>query len=401
MKKIALLLIAFLFTAGLKAHVVTWWENPLAAEFDPPALRLDPLYDESLDLLDFPVPLDLPPFRTFTVLPEFFEPCLVSVTINPPKEPFLGIRISENPAQVVVVAVYLKDQPPRDHVETEITGEWHATGEPQDRGCNGSNTFTVPMDISLIPLPFDIFFDPEAETVNIDTREQVGLQESSDVTGGWITRGIGQIFSVKPDDHAAFYRPTKRIGGGVLGAVTDPAGKPQSGASVDLADKGRNTPVDNGGNFIMKSLPFGDNLLQIIKTFLVTDPVTGERGTNLATFDILVPIVKAYGTLNFKVEMQAFTIPLCNCSPWCSIGFGTLDGVNTPIYFSGGANPPKGGPASCGAVEVTVTGPDGSTFQLKAGKGKHQNSGANPMPGTWKVTTKVCGQEKTCSITYP
>jgi hypothetical protein len=138
----------------------------------------------------------------------------------------------------------------------------------------------------------------------------------------------------------------------------------------------------------------------MIKTFLVTDPITGALGTNLATFDIVVPVLKPYANLNFKVEMQSFVIPVCNCTPWCSIGFASLDGSTTPIYFSGGANGPKGS-ASCGAVEVTVTRPDGSTFPLKAGTGRHQNSGANPLPGIWKVTTKVCGQEKTCQISYP
>jgi hypothetical protein len=187
----------------------------------------------------------------------------------------------------------------------------------------------------------------------------------------------------------------------VLGTATDSSGKPQTNTTIGLPDGGPKAATDNSGNYILKLLPFGDNLLQMVKTFLVTDPVTGALGTNLATFDIVVPIIKAYGTLNFKVEMESASIPFCNCTPWCSIGFATLDGTATPIYFSGGANPPKGGPASCGSVEVTVTRPDGSILQLKAGKGKHQNSSASPMPGTWKVTTKVCGQEKTCSITYP
>jgi hypothetical protein len=77
-----------------------------------------------------------------------------------------------------------------------------------------------------------------------------------------------------------------------------------------------------------------------------------------------------------------------------------MDGVQTPIYFSGGANGPEDAPANCGPVQVTVTPPNGNPFSIKAGSGKHQNSGRNPAPGVWTVTTTVCGQSKSCSINF-
>lgn len=185
-----------------------------------------------------------------------------------------------------------------------------------------------------------------------------------------------------------------------MGTITDSAGKPQTGLSVDLPAGGRNTSTDTSGSYTTKLLPFGDSIVQFIKTLILPDD-NGGTTTNTATIDVLVPTIKSYGTLNFKVEMQVFKIPACNCTPWCAIGFGTMNGTTTPIYFSGGANVPKGVPPNCDAPQVTVTPPNGKPFAIKPGGGKHQNSGANPAPGVWTVTTTVCGQSKSCTITYP
>jgi hypothetical protein len=404
MKRALLIFALVLSTAGAKAHDVLWWDNLGFPPFLPPPPMVIEVYPE--DLL-----FDEEPFATIKIYPEsfwtpvgpFFEPCTVFVNMDPPKNPLLGVDVAPNPAIEVDVDVFLKDLPPANQViDTEVTGEWHATGLPEGFGCDAvmPNKFTVPVQIIFNPPKWFITYDETSERVNIDTHRPVTIQGGIDLKN-WMNIGVGQTFSVAPEGQLYFFREIKLMGGNLLGTITDPAGKPQTGITADLSEGGRNTKPDDKGNYVMNFMPFGDNLIQIIKTFLITDPVTGEKGTNLATFDLVVPIIKAYGTLNLKVEMQTFQIPLCNCTPWCSIGFGAYDGTTTPIYFSGGANPPKAGPASCGAVEVTVTRPDGSILPLKAGKGRHQNSGANPMPGTWKVTTKVCGQEKTCTIDYP
>jgi hypothetical protein len=116
----------------------------------------------------------------------------------------------------------------------------------------------------------------------------------------------------------------------------------------------------------------------------------------------LVPATNSYANVQLKVEVQVFPPPpACNCSPWCAIGFGTLNGTQTPVYFSGGANPPKGVPPSCGQPQVTVTPPNGPPFDIKPGTGRHQNSGPNAAAGTWTVTTTVCGQSKSCTLTVP
>ena len=91
----------------------------------------------------------------------------------------------------------------------------------------------------------------------------------------------------------------------------------------------------------------------------------------------------------------------CNCTPWCAIGFGSLPGGQTPVYYAGGANPPKNGTADCDQPQVTVTPPSGTTYSITPGSSRHQNSGPNPASGTWTVTTTVCGQSKSCTVTVP
>ena len=91
----------------------------------------------------------------------------------------------------------------------------------------------------------------------------------------------------------------------------------------------------------------------------------------------------------------------CNCTPWCAIGFGTLPGGLTPVYYAGGANPPKDAPPSCDVPEVKVTTPNGTTYPIIAGSARRQNSGPNPASGDWTVTTSVCGQSKSCTVTVP
>jgi hypothetical protein len=260
----------------------------------------------------------------------------------------------------------------------------------------------VPIEISTTPLAWSIAFDSLLGSLNLDTRKEVGLQASDSVNGPYVNVGVGQTFSFASDAIAQFYRGIKRLAGGIVGTVTDPAGKPLTGVSVGLPQGNRTASTDTAGGYSLQRLPFGDSIIQFLKMIPVADPNTGQTTTGTATIDILLPVIKSYGTLNFKVEMQVFKIPACNCTPWCSIGFGTADGTQTPIYFSGGANPPpKGVPSNCDAPTVTVTPPNGKTFTIKAGSAKHQNSGPNPAPGTWTVTTTVCGQSKSCSINFP
>jgi hypothetical protein len=418
MKRALLVFVFVLFTAAPKAHNVIWWENPdgipFSPLFAPPPMEIEVYADDLFE--------DDPPFEVIQIVPDYsffgpfpvFEPCTVYVTIDKP-DPLLGVDIVPNggffelnnmlpailPALEVDVVVYLKDLPPDGApFHTFISGEWHASGQPDPMECTATNpnSFIVPIDISLTPLAWLIAFSTEDQTVSIDTKKDVALQVSDNVTGPYINIGMGHLFSLPLDGIAKFFRGIKRGAGGLVGTITDPAGKPQSGVSVDLPAGGRNANTDNTGNYTMKFLPFGESIIQFLKTINVPDG-NGGSSTGVATIDILVPTIKSYGTLNFKVDFQVIKIPNCPCTPWASIGFGTLDGTQTPIYFSGGANGAKG--ADCGPIDVTVTPPNGKTFKIRPGSGKHQNSGANPAPGTWTVTTTVCGQSKSATVTFP
>src|SRR5450432_236525 len=103
-----------------------------------------------------------------------------------------------------------------------------------------------------------------------------------------------------------------------------------------------------------------------------------------------------------KVDMVAAPLAaptnICNCTPWCSIGFGTPPEAQTPVYYAGGANSPNGGMPDCGQPQVTITPPGGVAFSIAPGTSHHHNSGPNPASGTWTVTALVCGQSKPATI---
>ena len=99
--------------------------------------------------------------------------------------------------------------------------------------------------------------------------------------------------------------------------------------------------------------------------------------------------------------MDVADTPIADAWTVTAAGFGTVAGGQTPVYFSGGANPPKTGTADCGQIQLTVTNPAGVTTPIVPGTSHHQNSGPNPASGTWKVTVTVCGKTKTCTIDVP
>jgi len=213
---------------------------------------------------------------------------------------------------------------------------------------------------------------------------------------------MGVSFWVPPDHDAQFFSGNVRLGGGLSGNVTDTAGNPQTNLTVGLPYGGATTTTAGDGSFLLGLLPWGTNLIALMKSITFVDSGTGSNRTETAGIEILAPATNSYGAVQLKVEAQVWQPPpACNCSPWCAIGFGTFNGVQTPVYFSGGANAPKGVPPNCGQPQVTITAPGGAPLPIKPGTGRHQNSGPNPTPGMWTVTTTVCGQTKSCTVTVP
>lgn len=397
---------ALLACPALLAHDVTWYENPEGDDtIFAPSMRI--YYKEGVQpgLADVLYPYE------FLVEPSWDEPCTVDVNIDPPTSEYLGADLfSFSPANVVEVAVWLKKLPPSTApVYTGITGEWHATGFPGTGFpfyCDATNKQPFAVPVMIMPMPkMRTRLDYMLELLQIDTGTPVGLQRALALDGPWYTIGRGSNFTIEVDEPVRFFRSTVSLGGPLTGRVTDGSGNPLTVGSVGLPFGGVSANPDANGGFLLHGLSTGVNSILISKPITFTDPSTGTSRTENIGVDLLVPANRAPANLQAKGEMGAGPEgggkPGCNCTPWCAIAVGTLNGAGTPVYYAGGALPPKNAPANCDQPVVTVTPPNGKSFVIKPGSARHQNSGPNPAAGTWTVTTTVCGQTKECSITVP
>lgn len=392
MKTIILLAAASIIGLELEAHEVDWFESYYFGSTNIPMLfsTLDPRYVD----------------QYIEVYPSFFEPCTVVVNLDPQPSRYIDAHVvGANPANWVEIEVSPVNVPLSTNVIlATVSGEWHATGFPLLSGCDATNAhpFSVPVKIALSRSKWQLSLSSDRQNLWINPGSAVALQESDSLSGPWVNVGMGVSFWVPPDHTSQFFSGTLRLGGGLSGTVTDMSGNPQTNLTVSLPYGGATTTTLGDGSFLLGGLPWGTNLIAITKSYTFVDTGTGSNRTETAGIEILAPATNSYGTVQLKVEAQVWPPPpACNCSPWCAIGFGTLNGAQTPVYFSGGANPPKGVPPNCGEPQVTVTPPVGATFPITSGTGRHQNSGPNPAFGTWTVTTTVCGQTKSCTVTVP
>lgn len=372
------------FCWAAHAHTVEWSGNSDGSAPNEP-LIMDCDYDE------------------IEIAPSAGELCLVDVNLDPSAgSPFYSVSVLQpHPARSVYIQVHVLKDPPDVIVDT-IKGEWHAlTG--QGPGCDATNAqpFEVPIVIPVAPAPLLASLSMDRRMVTISSAKPFILQASQSPAGPWFDVAQGTSAVLGTDNDGLFFRKRGRIGGHVSGTILDGMGNPQSGVTAGLPGGGSNTQVATDGTFDLSNFPWGNSLFAMMKSFTFVDPTTGANRTERAQIEIEVPVIVPDGFLQFKVEMQVFVSPVCNCTPWCSIGFGTINGSQTPVFYGGGAIPPKGVPAQCDAPQVTVTTPTGATFPIRAGTGRHQNSGPNPASGTWTVTTTVCGQSRSCSITVP
>ena len=395
---------ALLACPELQAHTVTWWENPDGlTPWKPMVIHYIPDFW-------YLALADLDPYE-IVVEPSWGEPCTVEVNMDPIASPYLDGEIyAPNPDVVVIMGVWLRYLPPTlDPVNTVLTGEWHATGFPTPGWpdyCDATNTpITVPVMIAPYP-GVKYFYTALTQLLLIQTGTSIGLQAAAALEGPWYTIGKGTNFNIKLEEALQFFRCTAKLSGPLSGRLTDSSGNPLTVGTIDLPYGGAGANPDSGGNFLIYGLPVGTNAMRISKPVTFTDPGTGTNRTENVGIDVLVPANRAPANLQVESEMDGGNdggpvTPECNCTPWCAIAVGTLSGTATPVYYAGGAWPPKDAPATCDEPVVTVTPPNGNSFTIKPGTARYQNSGPNPASGTWTITTTVCNKTKECSISVP
>ena len=359
----------------MQAHTVVWWENPLG---NSPSNTLAFAPDEF--------------YAYVKVLPTYLEPCTVVVNLNQQASTLISAQVlPPNPANKVWIRVLVL-RPPVNHFETAtLSGEWHATGLPVGYGCTATNPnpFTVPISVTDQELRFQIGLSINQQSVKLDSGYYSALLAGSCVTGPFRDIGVGTSFSLPLDMPMKFFQRSKPIGNLLGGIITDPMGNLLSGIQLSLPYGGLSATSDSTGTYIFPWLPYGINALNL------TNPIGASLNLEVTNTDDTV--------MDFKVDMEADppVTNACNCTPWCAIGFGSAPGGQTPVYYAGGANPPASGVPNCDTAVVTVTPPSGPAFTITAGSNHHQNSGPNPASGTWTISTTVCSQTKTASVTVP
>jgi hypothetical protein len=377
------LLVGLLRVGMLRAHIVDWMENPRG---DAPGNPMVFYYPGEFS-------------GHFYVDPSYYEPCTVVVNLNSSTSTLINAQVlPPNPANSVGVLVQIL-RAPSNHLETAtITGEWHATGFPLGYGCDATspNAFSVPVSVTD-QKPYLQIQSTVNGWINLNSGRYSALQFSPCISGPWSSIGLGQMYSVRNNMRKGFFQQTKQLGGFIAGVVTDNSGWAMPNVTLGLLYGGPTATTDSSGVYSLPRMPYGINLIAI------TNPVGASLNVEIANTNNSG--TNAYTAAMVKAAMVAAPLAaptnICNCTPWCAIGFATLPDGQTPVYYAGGANSPASGTPDCGQPQVTVTPPGGVPFSINPGTSHRQNSGANPASGTWTVTAVVCGQSKSATITVP
>ena len=391
MRAVLLFLSGLLQVGELKAHDITWWGNPWPGL--TPSVPLTIYFPNGQN-------------ENIGIVPESGEPCWVVVNNVKVSDSTLisAVTLLPDPANSVYVRVVAL-RAPRNHLESAtVTFDWAATGYPLLSGCTApTTTVTVPIQISDQQPRMRISITNPRWLV-VDNGYYSALQSSDCLTGPWIIEGLGQMFSLTNSGRkgSQFYQRSTLMTGNVGGYVMDPLGNSFTGIAITLYDGGVSAVTDLTGYYSFSWLPQGLNM------FTITDPKTGAAlnlgmpVTNNPTPPTNNPtptiVIATAGSTNVATNTVT---NVCNCTPWCAIGYATSASGMTPVYYSGGANGPGGDTSNCGTAVVTVTPPSGAPFSIRPGTRGRQNSGPNPASGTWTVVATVCGQTKTATVDVP
>ena len=147
---------------------------------------------------------------------------------------------------------------------------------------------------------------------------------------------MGQTFSVRKMMDGDFFMQTRQLGKFVAGYVWDNGGSPQPNLTLNLEYGGPTASTDISGSYSLSRLPIGLNWLSISNSARASLNVGITNKDTTSSNSFTPALIKA-------VLVAAPLISptnLCNCTPWCSIGFATTPDGQTPVFYSGGANNP-------------------------------------------------------------
>ena len=204
------------------------------------------------------------------------------------------------------------------------------------------------------------------------------------------------IFDPLSDSPHAFYRAAVSGPVGDLKATfVNPDGSSMAGGLVRIGRAEMPIPAEANGVVEHDGFPVGPVSL------VLEQQTTVNIGTSSITYSNRMGFLAsvAANVLNqwiIKSMLSADTNPpppACQCTPWCGIMSGVVDGFQK-VVAGGGAN------GSCQDTPVVqITGPGGLNLTLLPGQKRLVFDPA--ASGTWTVTSTVCGRTKTCQITVP
>lgn len=351
------------------------------------------------------------------ILPAFGEPCTVVVNITSVSSPVISAHFENgiNTANAVWIEVDVEGSGPTQTVAT-VSGEWHATGldtngVPQPVECDATSPhpFSVPVVVespitwAFHNLPYSIPRSLMLDTGNTNGHPSTLLQSETLINPMWMNVGVGTQFTLKASCGSKFFTAGKRLTASLSGSISDPLGNPLSGLSIGLPYGGPSTTSGYDGSFTLPWLPPGLNWLAIREPIMYVDPANGSNRTENVGVNVVVPATNHMASAQLKVDIGVTAgsgSNNCDCTPWCAIETGALNGTQMPVYYAGGVLPPTTGPADC-RPQVTVIPPVGAAYSITPGEDLDQNSGPNPASGTWTITTTVCGRSKSCTVTVP
>lgn len=223
------------------------------------------------------------------------------------------------------------------------------------------------------------------------------LQGKSQLQDAWVNYGYQTDWRIQTSwGLNGFYRAGVGLAvGSISGSIKDPAGNPATSYSVGLA-LGEPETSAPAGTFSLHLVPLGQTELAVSKRVQVPDPETKQTNAVILSVPIVLTLTDQ-AEIELKADEDVLTALPCDCSAWCGIVSAVVNGLQT-VAAAGG----KLG-FCLEEPEVTITGPGGVEVRFPAVPipRRKRETFSPAASGTWTITTTVCGQTKSCSVTVP